>query len=160
MSLYEYYEIALRPMKNRIIFSILITGIISSCDLIETQMTNLKGRSSLHAIDTILYSAATSIGFTDTLIDLGEVKQGKEITLVYKYKNTGNLPLVLFNVSPSCGCTIADFSRKPLSPDGVDSIKAKFDSKGKEGSYLKNIKVNCNTEQKVHNLSFKVNVLK
>lgn len=156
----EYYKIALRFMRNRIILAILITSSICSCDWIENQATKMNGRSSLNAIDTVLYSTPTSIAFADTLIDLGDVKQGKEWLLVYKYKNTGTKPLVLFNVSPSCGCTIADFSRKPLPPNGEDSIKAKFDSKGKDGSYLKNIKVNCNTEQKVHNLSFKVNVLK
>lgn len=144
--------------KILLIFTSLL--ILESCDWIQTQISKSNANSSLNAIDTVLYSVPTTISFFDTLIDLGEIKQGKETSIIYKYQNTGTKPLVLFSVSPGCGCTIADFSREPLAPNGIDSIMAKFDSKGKEGNYQKNIKVGCNTEQKVHNLSFKVNVLK
>lgn len=113
----------------------------------------------VNQIDTVLYSTTTEVSFADTMIDLGTVKEGGEYRIVYHYKNNGQAPLMLFNVSPSCGCTIAEFSHNPLSPNEGDSIIAKFDSKGKAGSYQKNIKVNCNTEQKVHDLNFKVNVL-
>ena len=115
--------------------------------------------NQVNQIDTVLYSKTTEIFFVDTMIDLGNVKEGGEYRIVYRYKNVGQAPLMLFNVSPSCGCTIAEYSHYPLSANKSDSIVAKFDSKAKSGSYQKNIKVNCNTEQKVHDLNFKVNVL-
>ena len=125
--------------------------------------SDLKSKMGLgnqvNQIDTVLYSKSTQILFTDTMIDLGTVKEGGEYRIVYHYKNVGETPLMLFNVSPSCGCTIAEYSHYPLSANKSDSIVAKFDSKAKSGSYQKNIKVNCNTEQKVHDLNFKVNVL-
>lgn len=134
--------------------------IILSCNDFSKKMNWLSSSTPQNqSLDTILYTNITKIFFTDTFIDIGNVKQGKECQIVYYYKNVGNYPLMLFNVSPSCGCTIAEFSHKALLPGKGDSIIAKFDSKGKSGSYQKNIKVNCNTDQKLHDLFFKVNVL-
>lgn len=146
-------------MIRFVFFAVLFLG-IASCDFIEKKINHAKNHSASLAIDTVLYSVPTTIQFVDTSVDLGDIKAGVEKTITYKYQNTGDKPLILFNVSPSCGCTIADFSREPLPPHGVDSIMARFDSKGKEGSYIKYIKVLANTAEKTHNISFKVNVIK
>lgn len=145
----------------QIYFILFICFLISSCTEISNGLKEkMSGLQKPAPIDTILFSQATQIQFKDTFIDLGKVKEGTETKVIYTYKNIGDKPLMLFNVSPSCGCTIADYSHHPLSPMSTDSIIAKFDSKGKDGSYQKSIKVNCNTEQKVHDLVFRVNVTK
>lgn len=144
--------------KHSIFYGLLI--ILFSCKWAEKKFNTVKHSSSLYAVDTLLYSMPTRIMFSDTQLDLGNIREGQEKEIVYRYKNIGDKPLVLFNVSPGCGCTIADYSQEPLGPGEGDSIMARFDSKGKEGSYIKNIRVNCNTEEKVYNLSFKVNVIK
>lgn len=149
-------------MKYSLIYSfITFVTCISSCTNIKRDVGSLFGfgQRNNSGVDTVLYSKATTIHFQDTMVDIGNVKEGKECSIIYYYQNTGNAPLMLFNVSPSCGCTIAEYSHNPLGPGQKDSIIAKFDSKDKLGSYQKNIKVNCNTNQKVHDLYFKVNVL-
>ena len=147
-------------MNKILFFSFFIVIIFSSCGEISSDIKKKMGLGKqINQIDTVLYNKITEIFFVDTMIDLGNVKEGGEYRIVYHYKNVGQAPLMLFNVSPSCGCTIAEYSHYPLSANKSDSIVAKFDSKAKSGSYQKNIKVNCNTEQKVHDLNFKVNVL-
>ena len=147
-------------MNKILFFSFFIVIIFSSCGEISSDIKKKMGLGKqINQIDTVLYNKITEIFFVDTMIDLGNVKEGGEYRIVYHYKNVGQAPLMLFNVSPSCGCTIAEYSHHPLSANKSDSIVAKFDSKAKSGSYQKNIKVNCNTEQKVHDLNFKVNVL-
>jgi len=122
---------------------------LSSCqDFSKGLKDKFNNNSSISSIDTVLY----------TMLDLGTVKEGKEYKLVYHYENKGKAPLMLFSVSPSCGCTIAEFSHHPLPAGGKDSIVAKFDSKEKAGSYQKSVKVNCNSSEKVHTLSFRVQV--
>jgi hypothetical protein len=147
-------------MSKLLYIGILMGMIFSSCGELSSDLKSKIGMTNrVNTIDTVLYSKTTDIAFLDTMIDLGNVKEGGEYRIVYYYKNIGEFPLMLFNVSPSCGCTIAEFSHNPLSPNEGDSIIAKFDSKAKSGSYQKNIKVNCNTIQKVHDLNFKVHVL-
>ena len=142
--------------------SILIVSIllVSSCDSHSEFFNGISKKKDAPIVDTVLFTTPTQIEWLDTLIDLGDVKEGVEKQIVYRYKNTGSNPLMLFNVSPSCGCTIADYSHKPLSAGQMDSIVAKFDSNGKDGSYLKNIKVICNTEKRIYNLAFSVTVKK
>ena len=144
----------------RLLSFLLLISAALSCKDISNVFNDSLGSTASTPVDTILYSQPTSIVFKDTFVDIGNVKQGEEMDIAYYYTNNGDKPLMLFGVSPSCGCTIADFSRKPLAVGLSDSIVAKFDSKGKEGSYQKTIKVNCNSEQKNHNLFFKVNVTK
>jgi hypothetical protein len=141
-------------MKN-VLLLIILVGVLSSCD----RLTSISAEKTT-TIDTVLFSQPTKILFQDTMIDLGDVIEGDTKKIVYHYTNIGSYPLVIFNVSPGCGCTIADFSHQPLDTKKSDSIVAQFDSKGKEGSYIKNIKVNCNTDEKMHNIAFKVNVVK
>lgn len=140
------------------VFGLCSLAIISSCSNKKSNFDFFEKKAT--PIDTVLYSESTTIRFRDTFLDVGNVKEGEEINIVYHYTNTGEKPLMLFNVSPSCGCTIADFSSKPLPSSHSDSIIAKFNSEGKDGPYQKSIKVNCNTEQKVYDLTFKVNVIK
>src|SRR5262245_42554051 len=45
----------------------------------------------------------------------GKVKEGDEVSHTFKIKNEGAAELVIHNVSPACGCTASDFSKK-LSP--------------------------------------------
>ncbi|MFY7862226.1 MAG: DUF1573 domain-containing protein [Chitinophagales bacterium] len=141
-------------MKNTLLLVIFI-GALDSCDSLTS-----KSAEKTTTIDTVLFSQPTKIYFRDTMIDLGDVIEGDTKKIVYHYTNVGSKPLVIFNVSPGCGCTIADFSHQPLDVQRSDSIVAQFDSKDKEGSYIKNIKVNCNTDEKMHNIAFKVNVVK
>ena len=141
-------------MKNALLLVIFI-GALDSCDSLTS-----KSAEKTTTIDTVLFSQPTKIFFRDTMIDLGDVIEGDTKKIVYHYTNVGSKPLVIFNVSPGCGCTIADFSHQPLDVQWSDSIVAQFDSKDKEGSYIKNIKVNCNTDEKMHNIAFKVNVVK
>jgi hypothetical protein len=132
---------------------------LASCqDISKGIKDKFNNNNAISSIDTVLYSKVTEIHFQDTMLDLGAVKEGKEYELVFHYENKGTAPLMLFAVSPSCGCTIAEFSRHPLPVGGRDSIIAKFDSKEKAGSYQKSIKVNCNSKEKVHTLFFRVDV--
>lgn len=116
--------------------------------------------SRKNPVDTMLYSVPTKIEFSDTVMDIGTIKEGDKPQLVYHLKNTGSNPLVLFNVIPGCGCTVASYSFKPILPGMTDSIVANFDSDNKEGPYIKIITVQANTEKKLHKLYFKVNVEK
>jgi Protein of unknown function (DUF1573) len=102
----------------------------------------------------------TTIQWLDsTTLDLGSIKEGQILEVQYHFKNTGDKNLVIEDVSASCGCTVAEKPEKPIAPGKEDVIKAKFDSRSKSGPQFKTLMVTANTTpEKVHNLSFKVQV--
>ena len=64
------------------------------------------------------------ITFDKTEHDFGTLLQGEVVTYSFHFTNTGNAPLLISNVSTSCGCTVADFSREPINPGKEGYIKA------------------------------------
>lgn len=93
-----------------------------------------------------------------TVKDLGQIKEGQVVEVSYRFKNTGDKPLIIAGVSASCGCTVPEKPEKPIAPGQEDVIKAKFDSKGRpKGENRKDVFVTANTKpQSSTQLSFKV----
>ena len=89
----------------------------------------------------------TTIEWLDsTFIDLGKKPEGKSIEISFRFKNTGDKPLVIKEVRASCGCTVPEKPEKPILPGETGSIKVVFNSKGKVGHNEKNITVMANTQ--------------
>ena len=101
----------------------------------------------------------TTIEWLDSTVkDLGQIKEGQVVEVSYRFKNTGDKPLIIAGVSASCGCTVPEKPEKPIAPGQEDVIKAKFDSKGRpKGENRKDVFVTANTKpQSSTQLSFKV----
>ena len=87
------------------------------------------------------------IEFDKTEHDFGEMDAKTNVETVFKYKNTGDAPLVITNISSSCGCTIPkDWSREPLAPGASGEFTVKFNGTG-NGNVTKTVTVSANTEK-------------
>lgn len=64
--------------------------------------------------------------------EFGKVKEGEEISHVFKIKNEGTAELTIINVSPACGCTASDFT-KTLAPGQEGSITLSVKTAGMNG---------------------------
>ena len=82
-----------------------------------------------------------------TAHDFGELKQGKPVTHVFRFKNTGNTPLLIDNVRASCGCTGVDWLEEIVPPGGEGTVKIEFDAK-KPGYFYKKITVFFSSQRK------------
>ncbi len=60
--------------------------------------------------------------------DFGRVARGGAIVYSFEFKNTGNAPLLIINVSSPCGCTVADWPKEPIAPGAGGKIVVKYDS--------------------------------
>lgn len=112
------------------------------------------------ANDTANY---TSIEWIDsTSQQLGKVKEGQVVEVSWRFKNAGDKPLVIVNVMPGCGCTVAEKPVAPIAPGEESVIKGKFNSAGQSiGEHNKSMAVQANTKgTQLHNLSFRVEVTK
>ncbi|RKE92195.1 DUF1573 domain-containing protein [Ichthyenterobacterium magnum] len=88
-----------------------------------------------------------TITFEETEHDFGTIVNGTPVETKFKYKNTGNSPLVVSNIKSTCGCTVpSDWNREPLAPGESAEFTVKFNGKGK-GAVTKSITLTTNTEK-------------
>lgn len=98
------------------------------------------------------------IEFEETVHDFGNIKEGEKVEHIFKFKNTGDVPLILTGVQPSCGCTASDYTKDPVAPGAEGTISLTFDSKGKPGPVNKTATVKANIAGGQTLISFKGNV--
>jgi glutathione peroxidase len=75
---------------------------------------------------------APKISLDEREYNFGKVKEGEEVSHTFKIKNEGAAELVIHNVSPACGCTASDFTRK-LAPGEEGKITLAVRTLGMNG---------------------------
>jgi hypothetical protein len=86
------------------------------------------------------------ITFETTTHEFGDVKEtGGPITYDFKFKNTGDQPIIISNVQASCGCTTPDWTKTPVAPGQSGSIKAQYNPLGRPGAFNKSMTVTSNS---------------
>jgi hypothetical protein len=94
------------------------------------------------------------------LHDFGNVGSDSENTTEFIITNTGNMPLIIQDVTASCGCTTPQKPEKPIAPGMTDVIKVTFKPKeGQINEVRKTVTVTANTPQKVHKIEIRAFVL-
>lgn len=88
--------------------------------------------------------AKTTIEFSETEYNFGMINAGTKVKHTFKVKNTGNAPLKLTNVKPTCGCTASDYTKEEIAPGKEGIIAVEFNSSGKTGMQRKGITVTGN----------------
>jgi hypothetical protein len=95
--------------------------------------------------------------------DFGDVLQGEEVSISFKFTNTGSDSLAIFNALSTCSCTpvIRDTSKK-YAPGESGEIIVIFKTKDKEGIQHKVVTVfsnAVNVKSGLSRLSIRVNVI-
>lgn len=93
------------------------------------------------------------------IYDFGNLIEGDTVEHVFAFTNTGEFPLIINNITASCGCTTPEWPREPVAPGAKSSVKLRFDSRGKMGEQSKTITIFANTNPSTTDLQFKVLVL-
>lgn len=119
--------------------------LVSACSEKKENSTD----TSMLASDSIATKALTSIAFADTVHEFGTFLEGEKVSYVFKYKNTGDNPLILEDVRPSCGCTLPEWTKDPIAPGAEGLIKVVYNSEGRPGEFHKTITVIANTAAEV-----------
>ena len=77
--------------------------------------------------------------------DFGEIIEGKMASHEFQVTNTGNQPLIISNVQPSCGCTSPHWTKEAIMPGKTGTIKATYNSAGRPGIFNKSLTIISNT---------------
>lgn len=122
----------------------------------------MKKVLSIFAV-AILFSAATFaqkavIKFKVTEHDFAKVEQGKPASFTFEFTNTGTNPLILGNVTASCGCTTPDWTKEPILPGKTGKVTATYNALN-AGAFNKAVTVPSNAENGTVTLTLKGEVV-
>jgi hypothetical protein len=72
--------------------------------------------------------------------DFGKVKQNVPPKATITVTNIGTEPLIIEQATPSCGCTVSDYTKSPIAPGKTGTITATYNAAG-IGSFDKTLTV-------------------
>ena len=109
--------------------------------------------------DILQEQADSSLKFDESSWNFGDIAEnGGSVEHIFVFTNISSRPVVILDVSASCGCTSPSFSRKPVMPGGKGEIKVEFDPINRPGHFSKGVVVKLNNNERVL-LSVEGNVL-
>lgn len=103
-------------------------------------------------------SFASPAKWKSDMVDVGEIPQNTPKPIEFEFTNTGKTDIVITNVKPTCGCTVADYTKTPIKPGGKGKVSATFNAASK-GAFTKTITVTTNAEEAPKSLTFKGTVI-
>lgn len=143
--------------RNKETVSTLAAGGQSEKEL-EKELAEIRKEEERKLAEELATQA--DLEFDRVFHDFGNVKAEKNVTTTFTVKNTGNNPLIIEDVSASCGCTTPVKPTKPIPPGESDIIEVGFKSKpGQLNEQNKTVTVTANTAKKVYKLDIRAFVV-
>lgn len=113
-------------------------------------------RQQAETSKAVVLEKMPSITFAEKgIYDFGTLTEGDTVEHTFGFTNTGEFPLIINNITVSCGCTTPEWPREPVAPGAKSSIRVRFNSRGKVGQQNKTITVFANTDPSMTDLQFK-----
>ena len=86
------------------------------------------------------------ITFENTTYNFGTFSENSpKVTCTFKFKNTGDKPLVIHQAVASCGCTVPQYPKEPIQPGETGQIIVTYNGAGKfPGHFKKSITIRTN----------------
>ncbi len=87
--------------------------------------------------------AQAKAAFDKTTHDFGTILWKTPAKATFTITNNGDKPLVISNVTTSCGCAVADWTEQPIAPGKSGVVNTTFDAKAL-GRFQKSVGIYCN----------------
>ena len=100
----------------------------------------------------------TIMTFKKELHDFGKIASGKSVSNVFAFSNTGDSPLLIKEVTTSCGCTVPKWTKDVIKPNKSGEIKIVYDA-NYPGRFNKTITVFYNGKHSPKTLTIKGEVI-
>lgn len=140
---------------KKILFPILMLLVMMSCDESQNKVSTDLVSNPASADNPNRSDKQPAITFEKTEHDFGKLLKGEVVTYSFKFKNTGDAPLLITGVEKACGCTSSKYDSKPIKPGEEGKIIITFDSSSKKGYQNIRIIVKANTNPSVNILRIK-----
>tara|TARA_R110002051_G_scaffold100879_4_gene171371 strand:+ start:10407 stop:10883 length:477 start_codon:yes stop_codon:yes gene_type:complete len=94
------------------------------------------------------------MSFDKTEHDFGTIEANQAQETLFKFTNTGNAPLVITSATSTCGCTVPEVPKEPISPGESGELLVKFNGAG-ANAVSKIVTVTANTAKGTEQLMIK-----
>lgn len=94
------------------------------------------------------------ISTNEDVYDFGIIPRNKPVTKEFLITNTGNQPLVIYNVDASCACTANGWTQRPIAPGDTGHVRSTFDAKTM-GHFYKTVNIYSNASNGVKHVGLK-----
>ena len=143
----------------RVIHYIYIATVVFFVHFFETTHAQEGLKNINHDEQLTEKNITSSLKFEEMSWNFGDIQEnGGVVTHIFKFSNISEKPVVILDVSASCGCTSPYFSRKPILPNTVGEIKVDFDPMNRPGRFSKGVVVQLSTKERI-TLTIEGNVL-
>ena len=121
-------------------------------------MKKILVSTRLLVISLVSYAAIQSgeaeITFENTSHNFGTFSESSpKVTCTFKFKNTGDGPLVIHQAIASCGCTVPQYPKEPIKPGESGQITVIYNGAGKfPGHFKKSITIRSNGKNEMTRL--------
>lgn len=126
----------------RILSVLLVICVLASCDIRNNHQTATEEQNNLESA----FNDTTTVELIDSVFAMGKITEGEDASFSFRFKNTGDAPLVVSAAQASCGCTVPEKPEAPIKPGETGSIKVVFHSRGRVGPVEKEVWVVSNAK--------------
>lgn len=104
---------------------------------------------SLMLMLSLVYASAqkeAEIKFEKTTYDFGTFSESTPIQkCTFTFTNIGEAPLIIHQAIASCGCTVPQYTKKPIAPGEKGTLSVTYNGKGRfPGHFKKSITIRTN----------------
>ena len=130
---------------KKIAFALVAILALGSCNNKTGQTESNNGVINASVNVGVNSDGAPVFKFEKESYDFGQITQGEKVSYEFSFKNTGSTPLIITAATATCGCTLPEYPKAPIAPNGEGVISVTFDSAGKSGMQNKVITLTANT---------------
>ena len=104
-------------------------------------------------------SAQEHLSFRPDTWDFGTIREEQgRVSHTFTGENRSERPVVILDVVTSCGCTVPQFSRKPVLPGEKTQITVTFDPANRPGTFSKELGIYSSERRRIATLTVRGNV--
>lgn len=98
---------------------------------------------------SLVYASAqkeAEIKFEKTTYDFGTFSESTPVQkCTFTFTNVGEAPLIIHQAIASCGCTVPQYTKKPIAPGEKGTLSVTYNGKGRfPGHFKKSITIRTN----------------
>jgi hypothetical protein len=101
-------------------------------------------------IGTLSAQSGPKFKFVEETHDFGVLQRGPVAMYSFEFTNTGDQPLIVMNVTPSCGCTNVEWPKTPVLPGQKGKIQLGLKTEEQHGIFNKEVYIQSNAVNNPH----------
>lgn len=130
----------------KIIFTLLFSAAFALTSMAQNKESTVSHSTSVSPAIDSAKAASQAISLKETEFDFGKIPQGKPVTHIFEFTNTGAAAVSLDNVQASCGCTTPDWNKDVVAPGASSKITVGYNAQN-EGPFAKPVTITYNGNQ-------------